>query len=241
MPPQVDLRLLQKARRRSLPSQSSRSSVSAASSASGSRSAARKFSLERPTRMRLSELDQTRLIEVNVERMTAEYGFPASVVLKVWNECGDLAETESILATLGTKLEDLVDRARKRRSSVGVDLDVSFQIPSPRSSTPVGATRLESDNDKLEQVVAPSTSISQPRSRSTASPRRVTQSKRNSPQFTPTLVGEDDIPESSYSPPVGSRAGKFVRLSRQGRLQEALDREKRRASGGRTSLKGSGS
>ncbi|KAK1221849.1 hypothetical protein PQX77_015319 [Marasmius sp. AFHP31] len=243
--PQLDLRLLHRARRRSLPSRSSASSVSAGSSAGGSRPIVRKFVLEKPVKIRLSEHDQTRLVEMNVERMAAEYDFPASVVLKVWNECGDIAETESILAKLKTQFEGLMDQARKRRSSVG--LNASFQMPSsriPTPPTPPGMIRTP-DIDTPEHVSGPSTSQTHSRStasprRSTASPRRSTQSKRNSPQFTPTLVREDDIPASDYSPPVGSRAGKFVRLRRQGRLQEALDRETRRASGGRTSLKGSG-
>ncbi|KAL0065909.1 hypothetical protein AAF712_007035 [Marasmius tenuissimus] len=233
--PQLDLRLIHRARRRSLPSRSSASSVSAGSSASGHLPTARKFILEKPVKIRLSEHDQTRLVEMNVERMATEYDFPAPVVLKVWNECGDIAETESVLAKLRTQFEDLVDQARRRRSSVG--LDASFQMPSSRIPTPLGMARTP-DVDTPEQVSRPS--ASQLHSRSTASPHRSIQSKRNSPQFTPTLVREDDIPESDYSPPVGSRAGKFVRLRRQGRLQEALDRETRRASGGRTSLKGAG-
>ncbi|KAF8959681.1 hypothetical protein BDZ97DRAFT_1761211 [Flammula alnicola] len=57
--------------------------------------------------------------------------------------------------------------------------------------------------------------------------------KRNGrPSLTvkPLPVEEDDVP-SDYTPPNGSRAGQFARLVKQGRIEEAVEREKRRVSG----------
>ncbi|KAG7086325.1 hypothetical protein E1B28_002288 [Marasmius oreades] len=221
---ELDLRRLIRARRRSLPSRSSISAVSHGHSVgewAPSSSTRRTFDLGKPLRMRLSEVDQTKLIEMNVERMVLQYGFPESFVYGIWNDCGSLDEAECILSELGSKLEDLLDRSRRRRSSVGLDVN----LPLSRTVTPQDTTR-ESDLEIKEMP-----SIAQIRGLST-SPIRPTQSKRNSPQFKPTLIDADEIPESDYSPPVASRAGKFRRLSRQGRVQEALERESRRASGG---------
>ncbi|KAF9265979.1 hypothetical protein L218DRAFT_956943 [Marasmius fiardii PR-910] len=230
-PAALDLRRFAIARRRSLPSRSSASSISF-SHENSSTPWRTSFELEKPLKMRLSETDQTKLIEMNVERMAMQYGFPASFVFGIWNDCGSLDEAETILSELGSKLEDLLDKSRRRRSSVGL---VSTSALS-RTDAPREMNMIVPDSDVTELKSVPS-SI-QIRTRSTASSSRPTLSKRNSPQFKPTLVDDDEIPDSDYSPPIASRAGKFRRLSRQGRFEEALERETKRASGGKSFLKG---
>lgn len=55
--------------------------------------------------------------------------------------------------------------------------------------------------------------------------------KRPSLNIKPQLVDEEIDALSDYSPPHVSRAGQFMRLVKQGRRKEAVDRERRRASG----------
>ncbi|KAF5367961.1 hypothetical protein D9758_004468 [Tetrapyrgos nigripes] len=106
---------------------------------------------------------------------------------------------------------------------------VSFNEP-PSESRPSSMTT------SLRQSSSPTThSTSQSKHRDSQQ-IQVRKKRRSSPtrrsssgQFTP-LTTNDSGPESDYSPPRSSRAGQMLRLMKQGRWEEALEREHRRAS-----------
>ncbi|KAK7040369.1 hypothetical protein VNI00_009839 [Paramarasmius palmivorus] len=208
IPPRVDLRMALRSRRKSLPSRSSVSStisrdlddISLVPSVSHGKSGG------------LSERDQARLVHLQVARMAHETGLSEEKVLEVWNEYGDLEVAETVLRDVAKQLNDLFVKAKRRRSSVSV---------GGMGSSPMAVIGpKEKEEDSVQQ---------RPRTISPTHTQTSTRRRRSS-RFQPTFVDEDDIPDSEYSPPAASRAGKFVRLKRQGRVEEAFEREKRRAS-----------
>ncbi|RDB19393.1 hypothetical protein Hypma_013566 [Hypsizygus marmoreus] len=157
--------------------------------------------------------------------MIAEnFGFREESVWRMWEFFKNISKTEEFCRRYREKSERTEDAVLEEMEKdgwktelFGEDPDES-QLQSPHLP-PQPQPPLE---DLGHQVPSSSTRLF-------SSPSRPRSAKKRNLEVKPLSVDDDAL--SEYSPPFTSRAGQYVRLVKQGRKEEALSREGRRASG----------
>ncbi len=150
-------------------------------------------------------------------QIAATRGLELEQVRGIFMAAGNLEDTDFVLQQLhARRLQGRSSAAAGRAKPDGSSGASSEEIP---------------DGLILRGAAGPSAAES---SRESTHRRRSNKPRRSG---RPSLVirrlppAEDEYDLSEYSPPNKSRAGQFARLEKQGRLEEALEREKRRVSG----------
>lgn len=152
-----------------------------------------------------------------LERIAQEYGFSTEFAQKTYRNTRSVETTKFVLDQLRREREEqekvLYERLNLMYNPAGNEHDSEDEIP-------YGLVRPKSGGKASG------------RSSTRSSPRK-SKSKRTSLNIRPFVIDDDGGGGivSDYSPPNSSRAGQFARLVRQGRRDEAIEREKRRASG----------
>lgn len=142
--------------------------------------------------------------------MSTNHGFTEEVVRNVYKEVLDLRKTDDVLARMREKADEAGQGLIKRLSNPN--------SAAPRNSAQNGMTAHSVTAAAGSRRVVSTSAVD-------SSPTRKPKEDRTQPEFTPTFINASDDEydrESEYSPPTGSRAGKIVKLLRQGRMEEAL-------------------
>ncbi|KAF5389941.1 hypothetical protein D9757_003651 [Collybiopsis confluens] len=237
----VDLRKMARMQRRKSGqvSLSTSSSVVSGVTPASSRSS---FSDSTQSPLKLSTSDQSRLIEQEIQNMVDQYGFPHEYVRTTWKRAGSLEKAAEVLAQLRDQAELLLPPPNKRRSpfsGTGVARQRGLLLSTPENSSSDSSNARArgrrsshlSETTEVRRAVDSSRAHSTSRlSRSpTRRPMRLSSADRN--PFNP-LILDKPIPNAGYSPPTHSRAGQVALLHSQGRMEQALERERRRATWG---------
>ncbi|KAJ3822070.1 hypothetical protein F5880DRAFT_1577517 [Lentinula raphanica] len=201
--------------------------------------------------LKLSPADQTLLVEQTIQNLSREYQFPPDYVCQVWKEAGDLDEAVAILGQLRDMAGALLRQATVRRRSSGVTRGMEMTSRSVNreegnsrldSTTPPAGITIASSksefNKHTHHPYQPSASRfmnsmnmnSRRRSEKRPGPSSIGHRPRPREVFLPTILSRP-LPDAGYSPPTHSRAGQIELLSRQGRMEEAIQREQRRVTG----------
>ncbi|KJA19135.1 hypothetical protein HYPSUDRAFT_89611 [Hypholoma sublateritium FD-334 SS-4] len=150
-------------------------------------------------------------------RIAAKRGLELEQVRSIFMAAGNLEDTDFVLEQLHARRLQGRASAAAGRTTLNDDGSVSSEeIPAGlvlRTATVLSAVERSRQSTHQHRV---------------NKPRR---SGRASLIIRPLPPADDEYDFSEYSPPDKSRAGQFARLERQGRLEEALERERRRVSG----------
>ncbi|KAJ7663047.1 hypothetical protein B0H17DRAFT_1092993 [Mycena rosella] len=150
--------------------------------------------------------------------MAANHCFDMEVVGRVYAASGDLAKTDAVLL----RMRESAERAAKAAlRELGVDEGPEpFVLRHRRRAS--GSSAEANGNGNTGTKRSPSSS------------QRKKRHADGDDVFRPQPLERDLRAETEYTPPASSRAGKIARAARKGRLEEGLERERRRASGGGT-------
>ncbi|KAJ3757278.1 hypothetical protein EV360DRAFT_84161 [Lentinula raphanica] len=205
--------------------------------------------------LKLSPADQTLLVEQTIHNLSREYQFPPDYVCQVWKEAGDLDEAVAILGQLRDMAGALLRQATVRRRSSGVTMGMEMTSRSAdresnskldSTTPPAGITIASSKSEFNKHTHHPNQPSARFMNNMNMNSRRLSDGQkrpgaetgsssighrvRPREVFLPTILSRP-LPDSGYSPPTHSRAGQFELLSRQGRMEEAIQREQRRVTG----------
>ncbi|KAJ7250298.1 hypothetical protein C8J57DRAFT_681881 [Mycena rebaudengoi] len=157
----------------------------------------------------MSVSDQALLVRLGLEKaisiMAGNHNFGTEVVWSVYSRVDDLAKTDAILLRMRTTAE---------------------------AEGQAALNELGSD-DEWEGQQQQEEALTLRHRRRTSSLKRTPQSGE-SERFQPRMLERAMLGETEYTPPSESRAGGITRLVKKGRTEEALLRERKRASGGGT-------
>ena len=200
-PPRIDLR-------QSLSSATRRSNISSrASTSSTSRHSTTPFLLPEDQEI----VDQLGFSEV-MTIIAKNYGFDVSVAMNTFFATKSIKKTKSMLQ-YAKEVTNSAMSALLALQGDGVD---SCSDEEPQSVQ----RDLSASGEKIRNA-------GYQKAKQSSDSRKA---KRTSLKFKPQ-VSDEEIALSDYSPPSVSRAGQFMRLVKQGRRKEAVDRERRRSSG----------
>lgn len=176
--------------------------------------------------IKLSSSDQLQLIERTIQEMVEKYDLPADYVRYIWKQAGNLNRAAVILAQLKATQDNLLQKVSVRPSSSASGTRAGVACSSEvRSSPPTVYIYSDTTEVRGNSSLPTSSPIhSSPR-------RRPRNSSRSRDTFAPIIL-DKPAPDSGYSPPTHSRAGQVALLFAQGRVREAWERERKRASRG---------
>ncbi|TFY62827.1 hypothetical protein EVJ58_g3628 [Rhodofomes roseus] len=161
----------------------------------------RSASVEPEPAIQISEDDESVVVHIGVETaiqtMSENHGFNSDIVRRVWSQTQSLRMADVVLG----QMREAAEKA-------------ALQFLEQLQEEGQGAAEPDA---KLERQ--------QPHPARSESPRRPSYHDRESPtlHITPVEANDDTSPE--YSPPKPTRAGQFLRLVKEGRVDEALARE----------------
>ena len=156
------------------------------------------------------------------------YGFDVDVAMKAFFATKSIEKTKSLLQ-FAKEVTNSATSALLSKLVNDDDIDSSNDDEAPRSMRRGGHNNSSPPSGKDQQRNALTNS-----GRQSAKKRSLGGSRRKSNRLSIKLRPfDEEINEtfSDYSPPRVSRAGQFLRLVKEGRREEAVDRERRRASG----------
>lgn len=158
-----------------------------------------------------------------LEKMAEDYEFSIDYVEDTFKKTRSIEKTNLALKQLRRDLDQLQQETMEKQKALYARINLIANPDGDENDSdnelPYGLFRRNSNNGKANG-----------KSSTRSSPRK-SKSKRPSLNIKPIVTDDDDDVISDYSPPGSSRAGQFARLVRQGRKEEAIEREKRRASG----------
>ncbi|KAG5650068.1 hypothetical protein H0H81_000890, partial [Sphagnurus paluster] len=172
-------------------------------------------------RERIEYLGVSRAIEI----MAKNFGFSEEAVWSAWQKLKNIARTEDYLRRLHEKVKAAEEAVLADMERDGVDLD-RLDIEAEEGSLPVPVHNHQDPEPNRKSTSEPTITFGR-------SPGRRVQEKNLKIKPLPVERAMSD-----YVPPSTSRAGRFIRLVHEGRKDEALFREKRRASGASAKLGG---
>jgi hypothetical protein len=146
--------------------------------------------------------------------------FSEETVMKVWQAMGSIARTEEYF----NRLKPVVGEASERIYEV-MEMEEQHEKEGRRKvrDPAPGRQLLGSSPERIDLEHHLEHRLS-------SSPRRSANSERHDLNIRPFRQDDDNDAMSDYSPPHSSRAGQYTRLVKQGRREEALQRERRHAS-----------
>ncbi|KAG5644345.1 hypothetical protein DXG03_008642 [Asterophora parasitica] len=160
-----------------------------------------------------------------VKMIAKNFGFRDEVVTRAWNHFENIALTEEFFRRCLKKTKSVQDEVIEEMERDGIFVEAPFQAIADE---PHGRQEPEADSEashqpKWEQYREPTSAPS------TTGRSMSRKTKDKDFKIKPLPIGRA---MSEYAPPYRTRAGQYMRLVKQGRVEEALSREKRRASGG---------
>ncbi|KAF8173750.1 hypothetical protein K438DRAFT_128454 [Mycena galopus ATCC 62051] len=193
-----------------------------------------------------------------LQAMSNNHGFNLEVVRNVGVQAGDLQKTDEVLLHMRRMaevagmavlrgdvgegeeerpmelVEDHVELRphRRQHSRVSVDARTATRSPPEPPESPEEPFELRHRRQHSGATATTNASRSAPTSSQRKKHRHRDQDREE--EFRPQPLARDVLADTEYSPPSGSRAGAFTRMKRKGRLEEGLQREGQRASGGGT-------
>ncbi|KAF9012605.1 hypothetical protein BDQ17DRAFT_714035 [Cyathus striatus] len=166
---------------------------------------------------------QERGLKVMISEIATRHGFAEGVVQNIFNISGSLKDTERVIMVMKASAEKAATEMLEQLKGAPEDNDESEVENDHDSVEDEQAMTVWSRRSEKHQKVPAQAQLSNRDSflstRARGKPERL--------QIKP-LIEDDHM--SDYSPPNNSRAGKYVRLADQGRVDEAVERERRRAS-----------
>ncbi|KAF5380097.1 hypothetical protein D9615_006123 [Tricholomella constricta] len=174
-------------------------------------------------RERIEYLGVTRAIEL----IAKNFGFRDEDVWRAWAMFKSIERTEDFFRRFREKTKSVQDAVVEDMEKDGLEIDTLFEEQEDarqRKQEHVPESRQpERERERYRNREITAT----PGTTDGRSPSRRTQEKDFKIKPLPM-----ERAMSEYTPPYMTRAGQYVRLLKQGRIEEALSREKRRASGG---------
>ncbi|KAJ7601431.1 hypothetical protein DFH06DRAFT_446447 [Mycena polygramma] len=184
--------------------------------------------------------------------MARNHGFGIEVVRNVFQRSGDLQKTDQILLHMRRTAEAAGEAALL--GSGDEQALLPEPEPAPLEEAPVSRGRhhhrprhsgasVRTATRSPSEPAEPPFPLRHRRQHSGASattaPRSPTSSQRKKrhqeeEEFHPQPLARDVLADTEYTPPSGSRAGAIARAEKKGRMEEGLQRERGRASGGGT-------
>lgn len=140
--------------------------------------------------------------------------FSEETVMRVWQAMGSIARTEEYFNRLKSAVGEASEQIYEAMEREKEQREKDQGRGSDSESRDLGSSPERID---LEQRIS-------------SSPRRSVNSERENLNIRPFPRDDGEEVLSDYSPPHTSRAGQYTRLVKQGRREEALTREGRRAS-----------
>ncbi|TFK65322.1 hypothetical protein BDN72DRAFT_845652 [Pluteus cervinus] len=160
-------------------------------------------------------------LERAIQLMAQQYGFHEDVIWDIWRAANDLEKTEELARKMRVGADAAVAEELGRledRNNASISLSAKQQNGHVSMEVSSRGTEDESDGQLKRLKSSP------------PSKHRRRSSGRFNLQIGPPKDAET---MSEYTPPHGSRAGRYARLVREGRKDEALMRESKLASGSR--------
>ena len=175
--------------------------------------------------------DRAIFSQVGLQKVMAviakNYGFDVDVAMKAFFATKSIEKTKSLLQ-FAKEVTNSATSALLSNLVNGDDIDSSDDDEAPQNMLRSGHNNGSPPSGTDQQRRALTNSGRQNAKRSSDGSRR----KSNRLSIKPRPFEEiDETALSDYSPPRVSRAGQFLRLVKEGRREEAVDRERRRASG----------
>jgi len=186
-----------------------------------------------------------------IKMMATNFGFREESVWRMWKFFRNIGMTEEFCRRYWAKMGRMEDDVLEEMEREGVDLDGLFK-ENEVAGMFVGVSDVMKEGEdeghefRRRNLRMDGLSLGEEEKRKEKpskvdlenelqrSERRVSRSPMKEAQLrVRPWVEDDDDTMSDYVPPHSSRAGQYARLVKQGRKEEALAREERRASGGR--------
>ncbi|KAJ6473271.1 hypothetical protein C8R45DRAFT_1077928 [Mycena sanguinolenta] len=203
-----------------------------------------------PVRVSVSASDSNRSLsehfgEQAMMLMAKNHGFDLQVVRNVSARTGDLEKADQVLLHMRKTAEAAGEAALRSEEETSPHIpEQHFELRrhssvsatrSPPRTFELRHRRQHSGATATSRMTATTARVRSPPSAPSSSQRK--KRHQHQPQdevFRPQPLERDVLADTEYSPPSGSRAGAFTRMQKKGRVEEGLQREQQRASGGGT-------
>jgi hypothetical protein len=157
-----------------------------------------------------------------VAEMARDHGVSTEIAMKTYTKTGSMEKTKVILEHF-------------RKTLLAAEQEIYERMPIVADNLNDNA---DSDEENIPDGLIPSPLVPAQKPRHESTPPKNKQppsTKRKNPRpslmVKPLPPGYDEMDDlSEYSPPIETRAGQFARLTKRGRAEEAMAREKQRVS-----------